>query len=731
MRICLVSREFAPYFGAGIGTFAAHMFRALSDAGHEVHVLTALHPGMDAHAGDRVHTFQPLSGRDGAIRFDSPAIEHALGVHRALTRLHAEHGFEYIEFPDFGAEAFFCLRARRVMGAYAGAVLGVRLHMPQQLIHAKNSSPWLSRAIAVQESCEAQCLREADVLIAPCRDILDQIAQMPAPLAGLDVSRVGVAPQPFVPGLLSPAHNGAGGPNPSAPPEPAGSPEPPTILHFGRLEPRKGAHVLLDACLDLLERGKDLRLSIVGSDAPDAILAASMVESLHAGIPDRWRERISIEPGIPREHLAARIDHARVCCFPALWDNAPYALIEAMARGACVVASSVGGLGEIARDGVDALLCPPGDALALARSLDAALSDSALRERLSQGSRTRIAEYCAPEPAAQATVELVERARSRPGWCPTSIGTSNSAARDSRSPEPDTPSDRPAISVVIPHYNLDAFLPETLDSLATQTMHDFEVVIVDDGSTRRRSRSLLDRIARQGWPGLSDHPRAPVAVRVFSQPNRGPSAARNLAIAHAKGEWIVPLDADDLLTPDALALLLGGATRESADAATGIVSEFEESPDAPTGGWVPIGFDRDLLSVVNIVGTGSGVLMRRESVLRAGGYDERLPAYEDWDLYQRLAKLACRCSLVPEVTCLYRVRAGSRMAELGRPHHARLLAALLARNADLPENPDRAARILLASMRRTQVLQQRRLRVASSKIRRLRGRLRARRRQHA
>ena len=102
--------------------------------------------------------------------------------------------------------------------------------------------------------------------------------------------------------------------------------------------------------------------------------------------------------------------------------------------------------------------------------------------------------------------------------------------------------EKPSVSVVIATYNRANFLPETIDSVLNQRFQDFELIVVDDGSTDN-SREVLRRY----------EPR----VRYIYQENHGPSAARNLGVRHAKGAWIAIQDSDDLCAPEHLAALHG------------------------------------------------------------------------------------------------------------------------------------------------------------------------------
>ena len=113
----------------------------------------------------------------------------------------------------------------------------------------------------------------------------------------------------------------------------------------------------------------------------------------------------------------------------------------------------------------------------------------------------------------------------------------------------------PAISVVIPVYNTEPYLADSLSSVLSQSFTDFEAIIVDDGSTDGSAsiaREFAERDAR---------------VRIVTQENKGLSEARNAGIAVAQGEWITFVDSDDLIAPDFLQAMLDAAKSTGADIA--------------------------------------------------------------------------------------------------------------------------------------------------------------------
>lgn len=197
------------------------------------------------------------------------------------------------------------------------------------------------------------------------------------------------------------------------------------------------------------------------------------------------------------------------------------------------------------------------------------------------------------------------------------------------------------ISVIIPAYNQAHYLDAAVESVLAQTRPDFEVIIVDDGSTDDTAaiaRSFTD-------------PR----VRMVSQPNAGLSAARNTGLRHTSGDLVTFLDSDDLFLPEKLALLAGEMERRPD---LGFVAGQAELIDED-GERIGVTFDSPIpedparLLLWNPLHVGS-VMVRREWLDRVGPFDESLRAYEDWDLYLRLARAGCKMGWMERPVSLYR-----------------------------------------------------------------------------
>lgn len=113
------------------------------------------------------------------------------------------------------------------------------------------------------------------------------------------------------------------------------------------------------------------------------------------------------------------------------------------------------------------------------------------------------------------------------------------------------------ISVIIPVYNAEEWLHDALASLQTQTYADFEAILVDDGATDNSAGICKDFCSQDE------------RFRLLSHKNSGVSAARNLGIDNAKGEWIAFMDADDVMPPDALEVMINHARKSGAGIVAG------------------------------------------------------------------------------------------------------------------------------------------------------------------
>lgn len=679
MRICLASREFAPFQGWGAGTYASLMAQALAGAGHEVHVLfadvadveraRALRPGVSFHAVDTADPWVRLPA------FSAEPQRYSYGAYRTLLALHERYRFDCIEFPDFLGEAYFTLRGRRALGQFAGAAVTVRLHMTVRHIRALNQDDWIDLERATVEHMEHWCLRHADALIAPCPQMAEHMRGFLAAEGGA-TPPVHVIENPFTREQLG--ELGA----PGSPAPEGGGPGGPTVVYAGRFERRKGVQVMVDAALALLREPAHAGTTFlfIGEDTLTGPLGSSMRAWMErrvrdSGLPEGLRARVRFGARVARSSLAGVYRNATCACFPSLWENFPYACSEAMALGVPVVGSGSGGMAHMIEDGRSGVLCEGGSVESLAGALRRMLGDEGLRARCAAGAPTRITELCDPARVARETDALVHGLLQRRADL-AGVGPMPRAQRRAGGPD---------VSVIIPVYNLHQHLPDTLASLRAQTHPHWEAIVVDDGSTDPGTDDALTRLASAGDP----------RVRVVRARHGGLSHARNVGLREATGRYVLPVDADDMLVPEFMEKCLGVfAAHDNVGFVTAFLRHFRESPDRPVAGWVPFGGDLDWMGVMNAASC-STAMMSRQLLLDIGGYDEDLPAYEDWDLHASILERGYRGEVIPEFSILYRLRPGSIMHTIDPKRHHLLRARLLAKHPTLARNPGRAMRFML------------------------------------
>jgi len=226
---------------------------------------------------------------------------------------------------------------------------------------------------------------------------------------------------------------------------------------------------------------------------------------------------------------------------------------------------------------------------------------------------------------------------------------------------------RPAVSVVIPCFNLGAYLDEAVASVLAQTRSDAEILIVDDGSDDPATRHMLTSYRR---------PR----TRVIRTPNRGLASARNTGLEEARGRFVSFLDADDLFEPRFLEVTIG---RLEADDSLAFASCWLTAFGAKQFDWRPERCDFPWLLAEDTVCTAAPA--RRDALLAIGGYDERpgLYGYEDWALAVDLVERGHRGEIVPESLFRYRIRPGSMSSDCTSPrNHMRVFETMLEKHAD-------------------------------------------------
>jgi glycosyltransferase involved in cell wall biosynthesis len=351
-------------------------------------------------------------------------------------------------------------------------------------------------------------------------------------------------------------------------------------------------------------------------------------------LPNRWFVSTFGEQGVPNiktvgkipfDEMKGLIENAGVYLATAR-ETFGIGTLEAMAAGVPVAGWAWGGQVEIIKHGETGYLAPPGDFDALAECIELCFRD---QERLSINCQQDIRDRWTWEPRIQQYADIYKRVHE--GWY----------------------EERPRISVIVTCYNLDRFLGDCLRSIAANDDHteDYEVLVIDDCSpdnTKKIADLYMEQDAR---------------IRYIKTPeNLGLSGARNFGFSHARGRYIINVDADDMLTHNALPILA-----DALDNNPGLHIAYghlditdEERKERRRNSWPSKHFDWwGQMAHMNQPIYAS--MMRREVMERSGGYRVRDWRAEDASFWCRVTSFGFRAGKVTEEpTLLYRDRHDSK-----------------------------------------------------------------------
>lgn len=663
----LVTREFPPAPCGGIGSYTANVARLMAEAGHRVHVITEAFPGSEALELREGMTIHRLPFRDHRrpgiclhpdiahrldyrhlLKFRDPMRVFSLQVRDYLETLLEREPIQLIEAPEYEAPLYDFLLARLMRPDFPKTPAVVHLHSASRDLAEHDLEDVYSRFLIHRRQNEEMAIALADAVVSPSQFLKnlteermdfaeDRIATIPLPLGefeNIEVQRKSVEGR---------------------------------ILFVGRFQHLKGVDLLLDAGRRLMEELPQISIRMIGGDCHQAISGQSWLESLPNSV--RSDSRWEFIDHMSREDLVAEFSAAEIVCIPSRFENFPNVCIEAMACAAPVVAARVGGLAEMIEDGKSGWHFEAGDADSLYQTLAKTLKlDASARRTIGEAARERVLHLCGneknirlretyfqkvieafDEKAISGLPDFLPHPHSRPDLSPCARRKSGS------------------VSVIIPCYNLGAYLGDCVASVKSQSRPADEIIIVDDGSTDPQTREVLS--AYEFDPD----------VHLERTPNRGLPSARNHGRSVASGDYLVFLDADDLLKPDYIAKLADVLDRhEGVGAVTPWVRHFGAQEDM----WIPPHGQFPYLLAENCLAAAS--MVRARALDQCGGFQPAMQYnYEDWEFWIQLAEAGWALLCYPEALLDYRVRPESMIRGLTPQAHGYLRRIMVALHPEL------------------------------------------------
>lgn len=397
MKIALLSYEYPPDTGfGGIGTYTWYQARALVRLGHEVRVVAGsnepglFHTEQDGVKITRVLDPGSLTGAvDGltalGLGWAPNRLRTAAGAHIAMRHLLEHETFDIVEYPECGADGM-------IVSTMLPLRTCVRFHSPARLImDTYGADP---RDVEITGFLEQVGMNQAAIRTAPSRFLADEVVQR------LDVpSPVHVIPNGIDLDLFDADDDIDVVDRFGLPDRTAGAV---TILFSSRLERRKGAHLLPEICREVLTRYPHAHFAIAGADDAGVLehRIRPALDAAGAGHRLHGLGRLDLR------EIRALVKHVDVHLLPTLWDNAPYACIEAMASGRAIVSADVGGMPELIEHGQNGMLATVDDARSFVDAIAPLVEDAALRERLGANARRTVEERYTDTAVARLAVDL-------------------------------------------------------------------------------------------------------------------------------------------------------------------------------------------------------------------------------------------------------------------------------------------------------------------------------------
>ena len=630
MRICLVSREVAPFGGGGIGVYVTALAGLLRDVA-DVTVITV---------GDHREPFDRLLAAGdprvpAGVTFhfvpapDLRAVEHAFGYHHvwaasvlaAVEELYGDDGPELIEVPDYHAEGFVLVQAKLARHrSLRDTRLVARAHTSWEMCALLDGHIADGRDERALTAMERHVLQHVDHVLWAGGDILGTYERYYG-RAALAAPRHVRHPAPILE---------ATGEAQAAAPDDA----PVKLLFVGRLERRKGVLELIRA----FQRSArdDTTLTLAGGDTDSGPTGSSMQATLE--LMTLGDDRIRLLGALPGPEIGALLAEHDVVIAPSRWECWPYSVLEALQANRPVLATRVGGHAELVRPGETGWLVAPGED-SLADALDVIQADPAAARAMARSGAGAgsLAELTDPGAIVAAYLDL--------------------AAPRRRAMH--VPRERPLVSAIVPYKGMAAHVEEAVASLQAQTYPRLETVVVCDGSFDPADSVLHELEASV--------PR----LRVLWQSNRGLGGARNAGIVQSRGRYLFALDADNVAEPEfverSVELLEDDPSLGYVTAWSRYVDEQgRDLLDDLVIGYQPLGNFTELVDEFNTAGDAAAVWPRRLFDL-GFRYDENVAIIEDWTLYRKMREAGLYGRVIPERLMRYRVRPDSMyQVETGR-----------------------------------------------------------------
>jgi len=627
LKYWLLTTEYPPQFGGGIGTYCSQWSSILQQKGIEltVFILNNHEKGVKESISDSIRRveFSPY------LKDTSDFLGYETMVScsfEEIVRLYLEkEGIpDWLEAQEYQGIAYYILQRKHLGDAlYKDLKILITCHCPSFITFEHNHiSPYQLPYFWIAEM-ERFCMKAADLCIFPSKYLADDILKR---YPGL-VKNLAVLHNPYFVSNDLPAENRA---------------DQIDFVVIGKLSPAKGILNTLNVFDGLWEKGSVYKLKLVGDENYFYHAAGTTTGDYLKTRYSRYLRsgQLTISGALPPGEIRKEIVRAKIVLVPSTIENLPYTVIESMSAGKIVLAAAQGGQREIIRDGQNGFLFDYNDPSSFAEKIHVvrSLRDDEIIKIGNEAART-IKEECDPANYFTKKMELLNQLTpsTRNDFPFVSASTTNVQSGHYLK-------ENDLLSIVIPYFNMGKYIDDAITSIGRSSYGNKEIIIVNDGSNDPESLRALDLFkTRQG-------------IKVIDQPNMGLSAARNRGAQDAKGAYLAFLDADDKVAPNYYEKAIDILGQKSNVHFVGCWVQYFGDSD---GKWPAFAPEPPFILYHNMVNSSS-LVYKKESFLKHGLNDTRfLYGMEDYDSVISLVKNGCYGVVIPDFLFFYRVRKNS------------------------------------------------------------------------
>lgn len=638
MKIWFLTGEFAPDFGGGIGTYVENCAKMFAKAGDDVTVIVrSLNDNKieKTKEGYKVVRFKQGEGEYYTYLGYDNAL--AYQYYDVIMKLIEKEGKpDVIEMQEYNAYGQYIIQNKLMLNEKLQDIpLVVHLHTPSfETLKINQFNTYEAPFYWIGEM-EKFCIKGADALLCPSQFLADKLQY-------LVKDKINVINLPFDidKDELGKYEKMKINKNDKK-----------TILYFGRTEYRKGVVQMLKGAEKLWKKGLDFKIKIIGGDTKlesKGIMIGEELKKKYAKYIES--DNLEILSPIPHLELIPHILSATAVTIPSLYENFPNTCIYSMWLGKPVLVSKSGGQAEMVQEsGKNGIIFDWDKNGDFEEKLEQILemNDQEL-QTMGKNAKNRINSLCNMDKNLKLRREFFENVIKNKKKRKTEFPFVEEMPKDNYIKEYDGKKD--LLSVVIPYYNLGKTLPDTVKSIKESEYKNYEIIIVNDGSTDQESIEILKEYENDE------------KIRIVNIDNKGLANARNVGAEAAKGEFLAFIDADDKVDKTFYKKAIDILHQYSN---VSYVYSWVQYFEGSTAVWPTFNIHIPYLLCANMLAAYS--VIRKNDFLNFGkNRIEMEYGMEDYDGWVSLAEHGCLGVSIPEKLNLYRVRKDSMSRQFNK-----------------------------------------------------------------